>query len=174
MITIISCTNRPNSKSIEVAGIYKEILDHAGEENQIIDLIELPREFIFSALYDNTGKDAAFNPFVEKIRNSTKYVFIVPEYNGSFPGILKGFIDGLDFPSPLEGKPAALVGISSGPMGGALALSHFTDILHYLGMHILPEKVRLARINSLISDQGLNDQFLQELLETQAQKLISF
>ena len=39
---------------------------------------------------------------------SEKFVFIVPEYNGSFPGVLKTFIDGLAFPDTFEQKKNVL------------------------------------------------------------------
>ena len=140
MITIISGTNRFDSISSLVADYYKQILDKKGEENQILDLSTLPKDFIYSALYENTGKNEAFNAFQAVIDISDKLVFVVPEYNSSFPGVLKAFIDGLRFPSSFSGKKGALVGISSGAQGAGLALSHLTDILHYLGMHIMPLK----------------------------------
>lgn len=174
MITIISGTNRKDSKSISIAEIYKEILKNLEVESEIMDLRELPESFLFSALYENVGKNDDFNPFIEKIRKSEKFVFIVPEYNASFPGVLKAFIDGLSYPSPFMNKKGAVVGISSGTMAGALALSHLTDILNYLGMHVLASKPRLPRIESLLTDGKLNDTFHSRLLEAQAKSLVSF
>jgi chromate reductase, NAD(P)H dehydrogenase (quinone) len=174
MITIISGTNRANNNTVRVAEIYQKLLSDLGQDSQILDLRELPKEFLFSALYENIGKDETFNSLTERIRNSDKFVFIVPEYNGSFPGVLKAFIDGLKFPSPLKDKKGALVGISSGPMAGALALSHLTDILNYLGMNVLAVKPRLPRIETLIHEGKISDKFLSNLLETQARNLIDF
>ena len=47
----------------------------------------------------------------DKMVASQKFVIIVPEYNGSFPGVLKTFFDGLKFPSTFTDKNCALVGI---------------------------------------------------------------
>lgn len=174
MISIISATNRPNSRSIRIAEYYQKLLTSKGVESVIIDLAQLPEDFVFSALYHNVRKNEAFNSFIEQINKSEKFVFIVPEYNGSFPGVLKAFIDGLDFPASFKNKKAALVGISSGIMAGALALSHLTDILNYLGLHILAIKPRLPRIQHLLVDGKINDTFLETLMNEQAESLIAF
>jgi chromate reductase, NAD(P)H dehydrogenase (quinone) len=174
MITIISGTNRFNSNSIFIAEYYQALLKKKGAECRILDLSKLPEKFLFTALYENAGKDPDFNELKEMINNSDKFVFIVPEYNGSFPGVLKAFIDGLDFPGSFNNKKCALVGISSGVLAGALALSHLTDILNYLGMHVLAIKPRLPRIESLIKNGALNDKFLTDLLDAQAEAIIKF
>ncbi|HEY8400804.1 MAG TPA: NAD(P)H-dependent oxidoreductase [Cytophagaceae bacterium] len=174
MITIISCTNRIPSRSIKVAQYYQNLLHKLGAQSQILDLSQLPPEFLFTALYDNTGKDPAFNKLTDLIKDSDKIVFIVPEYNGSFPGVLKAFIDGLAYPASFKNKKGALVGISSGAMGGSLALSHLTDILNYLGMHVLAIKPRLPRVEGILKDGEIKDEFLKELLETQAREFLQF
>ena len=105
---------------------------------------------------------------------SDKFVFVVPEYNGSFPGILKGFIDGMTYPNSFNNKKCALVGLSSGVGGGGIAMSHLTDIFHYLGMHVLANKPKLAKIEENMSDNLLTNKFYLELLYIQAQMLIDF
>jgi NAD(P)H-dependent FMN reductase len=106
--------------------------------------------------------------------NSDKFVFVVPEYNGSFPGVLKAFIDGLDYPNPFKNKKCALVGLSSGVQGGALALSHLTDILNYLGMHVLALKVRMPGIERIFSEGVISDKLVLELLDMQVKDLMEF
>lgn len=172
MITIISGTNRIDSISSLISNYYKTFFDEKGEVNQILDLATLPVDFIYSALYENTGKNTAFNAFQEVIDTSDKFVFVVPEYNSSFPGVLKAFLDGLRYPSSFEGKKGALTGISSGAQGGGLALSHLTDILNYLGMHVMPLKVKLSRIEKNINDSTIINDFYLELMEKQANQLL--
>ncbi|MFN3404730.1 MAG: NADPH-dependent FMN reductase [Cytophagaceae bacterium] len=173
-ITIISATNRVPSYSIKIAEYYKLLLENKGAEVNIIDLSNLPPKFIFSALYDNVGKDEEFNKLISSISESNKIIFIVPEYNGSFPGVLKAFLDGLSFPNTLKNKKGALVGISSGVMAGALALSHLTDILNYLGMHVLAIKPRLPRIDKLFVEGKINDEFLTKLINAQIESFLEF
>jgi chromate reductase len=172
MITIISGTNREGAYSRVVAEIYAEILEQKGQPCQIIDLKDLPQDFIFSALFEKIGEHPVFNEIQTRITASQKFVFIVPEYNGSFPGVLKAFLDGLQFPASLKGKTGALVGLASGHMGGALALSHLTDVLHYMGMMVLPIKPRLPRISKILVDRKFADAIYTDLIEEQAAMLI--
>ncbi len=174
MITIIAGTNRKNSVSSQVAHLYQNLLEEHKCDSQIIDLAELPADFIFSALYENVGKNPAFNLYQEKLDGSDKYVFIIPEYNGSFPGVLKAFIDGMGYPSSFRNKKCALVGISSGVQGGGLALSHMTDIFNYLGMSVLALKPKLARIERNFDGEQVTDTLYNQLLEEQVQLLIEF
>ena len=41
----------------------------------------------------------------------------MPQYNGSFPGVFKAFIDGYAYPNVFKGDKAALVGVSKGFRG---------------------------------------------------------
>lgn len=173
MITIIASTNRKKSVSKTIADIYSEILKSKGVDTEIIDLKELPKDFIASALYDQAGKNEHFNEMREKMNNSQKMIFIVPEYNGSFPGVLKAFIDGLMFPTTFKNKKAALVGLSSGVQGGGLALSHLTDIFNYCGTHVLAQKPKLSRIEENLTENSLSELY-QSLLEEQAEAFLSF
>lgn len=174
MITIIIGTNRNNAKSRLVALWVQEMLKSREQECQFIDLADLPADFIASALYENSGKNEEFNQLVEKMRPSEKFYFIVPEYNNSFPGVLKSFIDGLPYPSPLKGKKAAMIGISSGMQGGGLALSHLTDIFHYLGMQVLAQKPKLANIEKNLDGNQLDNTLYQQLLTEQVEAFITF
>lgn len=174
MITIIVGTNRPNSFSATFAEFYLSLLQKRSIPSQILDLHQLPQDFAFSALYENSGKNSEFNKLQSIIEGSQKYIFIVPEYNGSFPGALKTFIDGLSYPHSFSGKKCALVGISSGGQGGGLALSHLTDIFNYMGMHVLALKPKLARIEeNWAQDVLINSQY-QRIIERQIGEFLEF
>lgn len=174
MISVIACTNRPNSNSSKIARYYIKLLEDQGVVATLIDLNEMPESYLFSALYHNQGKDVIFNTIKAKIAASEKFVFVVPEYNGSFPGVLKAFIDGLDYPASFKNKKGALLGLSSGVMGGSLALSHLTDILNYLGMHVLASKPRITRVEKTFIDGEINDPFLKDLILLQVKELLNF
>jgi chromate reductase, NAD(P)H dehydrogenase (quinone) len=173
-ITVICGTNRVDSVSFQIAKLYQKMLTGIGYDSELIDLSDLPNDFAFSALYDNAGKNEEFNHFRNIMANGDKFVFIVPEYNGSFPGVLKTFIDGLKFPASFKNKKCALVGISSGVQGAGLALSHLTDIFHYCGMEVLSLKPRLSHIEDHFNDGEITNKLYKLLLEEQVEKLIRF
>ncbi|MDQ3072907.1 MAG: NAD(P)H-dependent oxidoreductase [Bacteroidota bacterium] len=174
MITVICCTNRKGAYSRLLAEHYSGLLQEHGETTSILDLSDLPPDFISSGLYDRNGKPEKFVEIQGVIDRSEKFVFIIPEYNGSFPGVLKAFIDGLQFPTSFRGKVAALVGLSSGTQGGALAMSHLTDILNYLGMYVLPLKARLSNIEVGFENDKLTKTLYRDLLVMQMELLTKF
>ncbi len=173
-ITIVCGTNRPNSTSRKISEYYGKLLNQQGVDYRIVDLYELPPDFTRTALYENAGQDKEFNKFADIMWESERFVFIVPEYNGSFPGVLKAFIDGLRYPGTFRKKKCALVGLSAGTQGGGLALSHLTDIFNYMGMNVLAEKPRLAKIDGKLRDEEIIDPLYIELLESQIKSLIKF
>lgn len=174
MLTLVSGTNRPDSVTRQVVDIYAKLLEERNVPSQVVDLVDLPDDFISSALYQNSGKHEGFNPIREEMLSAKKFVFFVPEYNGSFPGILKTFIDGLAYPDTFKGKKCALVGISSGVQGAVLAMSHLTDIFNYAKMHVLAEKPKLLHIENHLEHGEITNPLFKSLLEEQIESLIKF
>lgn len=175
MITILIGTNRPRSRAGHVARLYGQLLTELHAEFQYLDLAALPADFTVSALYNNAGKHPDFNDLATRLDGSDKLVIIVPEYNGSMPGVLKAFIDGLPYPGGLRHKKAALVGLSSGSQGGLLPMAHLTDVLMYLGTAVLPQRVRLPLIDKELSVDGqLANEFMRGVMREQMQALLAF
>ena len=175
MITILAGTNRPNSRARRIATYYHALLTELGAKSQILDLTELPADFINTALYANAGSHPEFNRLATMLDAGHKLVIITPEYNGSFPGVLKAFIDGLPYPGGIWGKKVALIGLSSGGQGGIQAMAHLTDVLMYLGTAVLPQRVRLPYINSDLNvEDSFNQPLTHQLLREQATALLAF
>lgn len=170
MITIVAGTNRKNSQTLNVANFYAALLKEQNTECQVIDLAELPREFVFNALYGEQNDD--FNFITNKyILSVDKIVIISPEYNGSYPGILKAFIDGWN-PKKTPGKWAALVGVASGRQGNARGMDDLTNVLNYLQINVIPVKPPISQIFNVIDENGaIHDAKTIELLKQQIQLL---
>ena len=146
-ILVVATTNRPNSLTQVVASHYIKLLLQQGSHATLLSLVDLPADFTQSALYANQGKNEQFNQLAEQINIAHKFVFIVPQYNGSFPGVFKTFIDGLTEPRRIfANKKCALVGLSKGFQGAIIALSHLADICMYLGMIVYPLQPKLHSI----------------------------
>lgn len=173
-VALICGTNRRDAISYRITELYQEILKRHNVESTLLDLHKLPPDFAFSALYENYGLNEAFNHYVNVMLESQKYVFIVPEYNGSFPGALKTFIDGLEYPNTFRNKKGALVGIASSGHGASLALSHLTDIFNFCGMNILAYKPRLEKIEQNFANGMITNSKYIDMLEKQARLLIEF
>lgn len=175
MITVISGTNRANSKSILVARLYQRLLDDLETDSRLADLSLLPDAFTAAhSLYESQNRHAQFDELSNLISTGIKFVIIVPEYNGSFPGVLKAFIDGLEFPASFKNKKVGLIGISEGSMGGALAMSHLTDIFNYLGAEVFSYKPRLQGIKNCLLEGKLTDPKAEGFLREHSERFIRF
>ena len=152
MITIISATNRPGSHTLKLAKYYQQKLREKGTEAGILSLSDLPANLIQTDLYGK--RSAEFAPIQELLNRTDKFIFIVPEYNGSFPGVLKVLMDACDFPGTFYDKKAALVGLSSGKYGNIRGVDHFTGVCHYMHLNIMSLKIHIACINKEMDADG--------------------
>ena len=87
----------------------------------------------------NQDDDANQAPAVKRLKSEIEaaqgLLFLTPEYNRSFPGVLKNAIDHASRPygdNAWAGKPAGVLGVSVGAMGTAMAQQHLRNILAYL------------------------------------------
>jgi len=152
MITIISSTNRPGSSTLKVAQYYQQKLHEKGVEAGLLSLSQLPANLIQTDLYGNRSKE--FEPIQEMITKTGKFIFIIPEYNGSFPGVLKTFIDACSFPESFYDKKAALVGLSSGKYGNIRGIDHFTGVCHYIHLNVMSLKLHISSIHKELDAEG--------------------
>ena len=104
-----------------------------------------------------------------------KIVFVMPEYNGSFPGVLKLMMDNSDIKKCWWYKKAMLVGISDGRAGNLRGVEHMTAILHYLKVHVLYNKLLLSRIKEEMDSEGnLIKKVTAGLIDTQIEEFLKF
>lgn len=152
MITLISGTNRKNNVSLQVTKEYSNMLSDQGINNQILDLSDLPKDFLFTALYGESNK--TFDEIVSKyIVGATSLVIVSPEYNGSYPGILKSFIDGWN-PKILKSINVALVGVASGRQGNSRGMDQITNVLNYLNFKVIPFKIPISKVYEVVDKSG--------------------
>lgn len=169
---IISSTNREQSNSLKISQFYKKKLVKKGQnEVKIIDLFDLPKNFLFADTYGNRSEK--FTKMLKILKESDKFIFVIPEYNGSFPGTLKLFIDAADR-SVFEQKKAALVGHAGGSFGNLRGIEHLVGVLHYLYMTVLSNFIYLPKIDSLLKSGSIENEFLVDLIDKQLDDFIAF
>jgi len=163
MITVVAGTNRPGSNTLKVARLASEALLEVGEKVSLLDLTELPRELYAGSSY--ATRPPEFETFQEKVLATDGILTVVPEYNGSYPGVLKHFIDMLRFPESLHEKPAAFIGIAAGRWGALRAVEHLEMVFQYRHAHLYGRRVFLPGISQLLDEEGrLTDPALRERL----------
>jgi NAD(P)H-dependent FMN reductase len=170
MTTIIAGTNRRGSNTLKLAQYYQKQLSSKAHPSEILSLTELPDTLISTDLYGK--RSDGFIDIQEKVTLSSKFLFIIPEYNGGFPGVLKTFIDACKFPESFFSKKAALVGLSTGKYGNVRGVDHFTGICHYVNMHVLPLRIHIASIDKEFDENG--DLFKEDTVRFVNQQIDQF
>ena len=109
-----------------------------GLDLQLFDIASLP---FFSQDIENQPPPAVLD-FWKQIDEHPAVLFITPEYNHSFPGVLKNALDWGSRP-PGKGhwknKPAAMMGASAGNIGTFGAQQHLRLVLSYLDMRTMQQ-----------------------------------
>jgi len=97
------------------------------------------------------------SPDPEALRNkvlaSDAILIATPEYHGSISSTLKLAIDNLGFPSTLEGKTLAILGVAMGPSADN-ALAHLRHILTHIGGKVLPEQISVGSVHKKFGEDG--------------------
>ena len=100
------------------------------------------------------AKPAAFAPFSQAVIGASGLVIVTPEYNGSFPGVLKLFIDHLQFPESLDQKPVCFVGLAAGAWGALRSVEQLQVIATYCNAQVFSKRVFLPGIGQALDAAG--------------------
>ena len=172
-MTIICGTNRPESNTSKVLEYCVKTAENQGFDVDVLDLQKLPSTFLSEGIYGDPSD--SFSQILEKkIVPASHIMFVVPEYNGSYPGILKLFLD-TTLPKLWAGKKAALIGLATGRSGNQRGLDHLTAVLHYLKMEVYSQKPLLSSIHQHLNEEGnMSNREYQGLIESQIKGFKAF
>ncbi len=172
-ITVISATNRPDSHTEKIAAHYETSLKSKGEIVNYLSLKDLPDTFIKSDLYGKRSPE--FQKIIDNdVVNQHKFIFVSPEYNGSFAGILKIFLEAIP-PRLWVDNKACLVGVSAGRAGNLRGLEHLTNILNYLKINVYHNKLPISRVDTLMDAKGrLKDEETINAIDLQIDGFLKF
>lgn len=101
----------------------------AGLQFTIVEIGDLP---FYNQDLETETPPAQWVAFRERIRRAGAVLFVTPEYNRSVPGVLKNAIDVGSRPPKANawtGKPAAVITVSTGAIGGFGANHHLRQSL---------------------------------------------
>lgn len=172
-IYIVSGTNRPISNTLRVARVVQRCYEQAGIASELYSLADIPPEIFSPAAY--SAKPPAFVAVQQKVLAASGLHLVMPEYNGSFPGVLKHFIDMLKFPESFEHKPIAMVGLANGQWGGLRAVEQMQMVVGYRNAHVFPDRIFVPAVQHKFDSSGqLNDSELQKRFARQAAGFAEF
>lgn len=180
MITVISGTNRKNSECLTFAGKYRELLEkQTSEPVKLLALEDIPHDWFHADMYSSSGITPSLIELQEAYMiPAERFVYVIPEYNGGFPGAVKLFIDGCSvrkYRPTFKGKKAALVGIASGRAGNLRGMDHLCGVLHHVGTVVMPNKLPISRIEELMDQNGeIVDEATLRVMEAHGKELLQF
>jgi len=170
---IISTSPRPHSNSLRIAHAYAEIAATLGLDTEIIDLHTLPADTWTACISGNSSQSPDFQNFIHNHIKPIRYaIWILPEYNGSIPGIVKVLIDCSDIKSCFIHTHNLLVGVATGRAGNVRGLDHFLTILQHLQAQVFWDKLPISQVHTLLDNDTLQHQPTRDRIEVQLRAFV--
>ena len=171
-IVVVCGTNREGALSrllsVEAAEAYRQ----RGHDVDLIDMKDLPVDVLLPTAYKDQPENVA--AMVGRFLKADGAVFVVPEYNGSYPGVLKLFVDMFPFPEGFDSRPCAFIGLAAGQFKSLRAVEHFQQVAGYRNAYIFPRRLFIGDSYQQFVDGKLADDELSERLHQQADGFIRF
>jgi chromate reductase len=164
----ISGSLRSDSHNSRLLRVAAELLPPGVEFVEYAGLREIP-PFDADTEHDPAPAVAALK---DAIADADAVLIATPEYNHSIPGVLKNALDWVSRPiaeNPMRGKPALVIGASTGMFGAVWAQAETRKVLGALGARVLDEELPVAK-----APDGMADHELQARLADLLSQLVSF
>lgn len=179
MITVISGTNRRESESLLFARQIAAFLEANTDETvKLLPLESIPHDWFHPEMYEKDQQSPSLRSLQDEyILPAQKFIFVVPEYNGSIPGALKLFLDACsirEYQTNFKNKKAALIGVATGRAGNLRGIDHLTAILHHMGTHIMPAYLPISRIGALTEEGNILDEDTLKIMEQFAINFLAY
>jgi len=146
-IPVILGTTRRGRMSAHVARyVTSELSKRPGVVTELNDIAEMPLSV------DGAGDEIKDPAFSQKMENADGLVIVAPEYNHSFPGLLKHVLD-----TCLEEyihKAAGIVGVASGPFGGTRVVQSLLPVLRELGLMTTFTDLNFSKVGKAFDEEG--------------------
>ena len=173
-IAVIVGSLRKESLNMKMAHVLMAMAPNSLKP-QIIKIGDLP---LYNQDFDDEGKvPAAWTHFREQMKAHDGVLFVTPEYNRSFPGVLKNAIDIGSRPSGQSiwgKKPGAVISVSPSAIGGFGANQHLRQTFVFLDIPTLQQpEAYIGHAGDLFNAQGeiANEdtkKFLKKFMDTYA------
>lgn len=146
-IPVIEGADRPKRQSLQVAKLVETmILQRQFLKTKLIDPNDYPVEF------DGNDQENQNFQYQEIVRQADGFVVIVPEYNHSFPGVLKTLLD--NELSLYRHKAVGFVGVSAGPWGGVRGIESLVNVVRELGLVAIDTDAHFPNVYQAFGSDG--------------------
>jgi NAD(P)H-dependent FMN reductase len=160
-VLVFAGSIRTDSLNRKLAAQAARELRAAGVETTLADLRDYPMPLYDGDLESTHGLPERARAFKELVKAHDAVVIASPEYNGSFPALVKNVIDWISRKEGGEGrlaafldKRAALLSASPGPGGGQRGLRHLRELLEMIGVTVIPEQLTVPKAFEAFDAEG--------------------
>jgi NAD(P)H-dependent FMN reductase len=157
---IIVGTNRINSRSETIANIINDFYKKNNIESTVIDLKQLDLMAMDGSNYGNNS--AKMQAVINDLNHSEGFIIVCPEYNGSYPGALKLFIDHWEYPKTFESRPVAFIGLG-GTYGGLRPVEHLQQVFGYRNAYQFPNRLFIHNVWNVLKENTLETDYQNRL-----------
>lgn len=167
-IPVVIGTGRLERQTEKVARYMKrELESHKKVEAHLVDVREhLKSPFTVPAWV----KDKNASKWRKIASEASGFVFVVPEYNHSFPGEFKLLLDSAY--SEYSNKYALLVGVSTGAYGGVRVIQQLAPVFHELNVHLTGISIATSQVKTLFEEGEPTDAKYKGVVEKGILELI--
>ena len=165
-IPVILGTARKGRASVHAAHLLANLLNRrAGVSSDVIDIASMRLPI------DDAGESIKDRAFAAAMTAADGLVIVAPEYNHSFPGLLKHVLDSCL--SEYIHKAVGLVGVSSGPFAGIRVVQSLLPVMRELGLVTIFWDINVGSVGKVFAEDGRlideafirrSDRFIRELI----------
>ena len=127
-------------------------------DNLALEIVEIGDLPLYDEDREGEAAPAAWTRFREQVKAADAVLFVTPEYNRSVPGALKNALDVGSRPyghAVWGGKPAAVMSLSMGALGGFGANHHLRQMLVFFDMAVLQQpEAYVGNAHTLFDSDG--------------------
>ncbi len=150
-ISVVLGTGRKGRQSEKVAlALYREFQKNTESTVEYVDVRECLTSWN-TTRYD-PEHDGEYSWYTSAMK-SDGFVFVIPEYNRSYPGEWKMLMDSLR-KDAFKDKVAGIVGVSSGVFGGARAIESAMLTLVNRGMYVMKDALHFPFVETHFDEKG--------------------
>jgi NAD(P)H-dependent FMN reductase len=126
--------------------VFEEASKRQDLKTELIDIREIPIRS------DDAGEALKDPEFCATVQRADGLIIVAPEYNHSFPGLLKHVLD-TNLTEYIH-KAVGVCGVSAGPFGGARMIQSSLPVLRELGLVAIFWDVYFSNAGQLFDDSG--------------------
>ncbi len=153
-VLAISGSLRPGSYNRRLLEAAARRLPPGVEMRTVRELAEVPA---YAEHLDVPAAPATVRRLRGEIAQADALLIATPEYNASLPGALKNALDWASRPWPdnvLRGKPAAVIGASTGLFGAVWAQAEVRKVLTASGARVLDVELPVGQADNAFDAEG--------------------